>query len=398
MALPSSPTCLSASPGKATTSLSPSPTPAMLQPSPPPWRRPSGQTFVGKLLAKTAEGHFEVIQRLYVPDEAVSMLTFENVIFEAPDVRQQLIAKVAVVSASWTGGVSLTSGHQGVPHGQVLAHRSVLMEAVGGCGGCGWPRKSISNTQRSSMPLTPSSSPSSLWVLVALSWMEQFSWIYLPENNLSTIPVDVVISKVSVRYQLAAQVSVVPAGWHLHFVSPGADRLAAGVGTAVAVTHMTSLVPIQTTWLPQGQACVTLTLPLPIHLPLHYIWNLVEYMYSDPSLMCLVVYPENLEIQENSVTKNVQMNVIGWLMAAPQVNPEITGLKYSKMSALEKLCLELKAAVTIRKEQSCNKSSKYFVKKVYVEGNLLHCSQENSGTHDRLQDPQRIGRHKFNLG
>ncbi|XP_063856046.1 uncharacterized protein LOC135097873 isoform X8 [Scylla paramamosain] len=206
----------------------------------------------------------------------------------------------------------------------------------------GWPRKSISNTQRSSMPLTPSSSPSSLWVLVALSWMEQFSWIYLPENNLSTIPVDVVIS--------------------------------------------------------EGQACVILTLPLPLHLPLHYIWNLVEYMYSDPSLMCLVVYPENLEIQENSVTKNLQMNVIGWLMAAPQVNPEITGLKYSKMSALEKLCLELKAAVTIRKEQSCNKSSKYFVKKVYVEGNLLHCSQENSGTHDRLQDPQRIGRHKFNLG
>ncbi|XP_063854658.1 uncharacterized protein LOC135096830 isoform X2 [Scylla paramamosain] len=223
-------------------------------------------------------------------------------------------------------------------------------------------------------------------------------WIYLPENNLSTIPVDVVISEVSVRYQLAAQVSVVPAGWHLHFVSPGADRLAAGVGTAVAVTHMTSLVPIQTTWLPQGQACVILTLPLPLHLPLHYIWNLVEYMYSDPSLMCLVVYPENLEIQENSVTKNLQMNVIGWLMAAPQVNPEITGLKYSKMSALEKLCLELKAAVTIRKEQSCNKSSKYFVKKVYVEGNLLHCSQENSGTHDCLQDPQRIGRHKFNLG
>ncbi|XP_063882548.1 uncharacterized protein LOC135112239 isoform X5 [Scylla paramamosain] len=167
-------------------------------------------------------------------------------------------------------------------------------------------------------------------------------WIYLPENNLSTIPVDVVIS--------------------------------------------------------EGQACVILTLPLPLHLPLHYIWNLVEYMYSDPSLMCLVVYPENLEIQENSVTKNLQMNVIGWLMAAPQVNPEITGLKYSKMSALEKLCLELKAAVTIRKEQSCNKSSKYFVKKVYVEGNLLHCSQENSGTHDRLQDPQRIGRHKFNLG
>ncbi|XP_063854659.1 uncharacterized protein LOC135096830 isoform X3 [Scylla paramamosain] len=201
-------------------------------------------------------------------------------------------------------------------------------------------------------------------------------WIYLPENNLSTIPVDVVISEVSVRYQLAAQVSVVPAGWHLHFVSPGN----------------------QTTWLPQGQACVILTLPLPLHLPLHYIWNLVEYMYSDPSLMCLVVYPENLEIQENSVTKNLQMNVIGWLMAAPQVNPEITGLKYSKMSALEKLCLELKAAVTIRKEQSCNKSSKYFVKKVYVEGNLLHCSQENSGTHDCLQDPQRIGRHKFNLG
>ncbi|XP_063854664.1 uncharacterized protein LOC135096830 isoform X6 [Scylla paramamosain] len=162
-------------------------------------------------------------------------------------------------------------------------------------------------------------------------------WIYLPENNLSTIPVDVVISEVSVRYQLAAQVSVVPAGWHLHFVSPG-------------------------------------------------------------NQVCLVVYPENLEIQENSVTKNLQMNVIGWLMAAPQVNPEITGLKYSKMSALEKLCLELKAAVTIRKEQSCNKSSKYFVKKVYVEGNLLHCSQENSGTHDCLQDPQRIGRHKFNLG
>ncbi|XP_063855949.1 uncharacterized protein LOC135097823 isoform X3 [Scylla paramamosain] len=230
------------------------------------------------------------------------MLTFENVIFEAPDVRQQLIAKVAVVSASWTGGVSLTSGHQGVPHGQVLAHRSVLMEAVGGCGGCaqGWPRKSFSNTQRSSMPPTPSSSPSSLWVLVALSWMEQFLWIYLPKNNLSTIPVDVVISEVSVRYQLAAQVSVVPAGWHLHFVSPG-----------------------------------------------------------------LVVYPENLKIQENSVTKNLQMNVIGWLMAAPQVNPEITGLiKYSMMGALEKLCLELKAAVTFRKEQSCNKSSKYFVKKV----------------------------------
>ncbi|XP_063855367.1 uncharacterized protein LOC135097422 isoform X16 [Scylla paramamosain] len=65
------------------------------------------KTFVGKLLAKTAEGHFEVIQRY---------------------------AK--------TGGVSLTSGHQGVPHGQVLAHRSVLMEAVGGCGGCGsiYPR------------------------------------------------------------------------------------------------------------------------------------------------------------------------------------------------------------------------------------------------------------------
>ncbi len=36
-----------------------------------------------------------------------------------------------------TGGVSLTSGHHGVPHGQVPAHRSVLMEAVGGCGGCG---------------------------------------------------------------------------------------------------------------------------------------------------------------------------------------------------------------------------------------------------------------------
>ncbi|XP_063856730.1 uncharacterized protein LOC135098345 isoform X5 [Scylla paramamosain] len=241
-----------------------------------------------------------------------------------------------------TGGVSLTSGHQGVPHGQVLAHRSVLMEAVGGCGGCaqGWPRKSFSNTQRSSMPPTPSSSPSSLWVLVALSWMEQFLWIYLPKNNLSTIPVDVVISEVSVRYQLAAQVSVVPAGWHLHFVSPG------------------------------NQVC-----------------------------MCLVVYPENLKIQENSVTKNLQMNVIGWLMAAPQVNPEITGLiKYSMMGALEKLCLELKAAVTFRKEQSCNKSSKYFVKKVYVEGNLLHCSQENSGTHGCLQDPQRIGRHKFNLG
>ncbi|XP_063856238.1 uncharacterized protein LOC135097994 isoform X4 [Scylla paramamosain] len=127
----------------------------------------------------------------------------------------------------------------------------------------GWPRKSFSNTQRSSMPLTPSSSPSSLWVLVALSWMEQFLWIYLPKNNLSTIPVDVIISEVSVRYQLAAQVSVVPAGWHLHFVSPG------------------------------NQFC-----------------------------MCLVVFPENLDIQENSVTKNVQMNVIGWLTAAPQVNPE----------------------------------------------------------------------------
>ncbi|XP_063855115.1 uncharacterized protein LOC135097248 isoform X1 [Scylla paramamosain] len=164
--------------------------------------------------------------------------------------------------------------------------------------------------------------------------------IYLPKNNLSTIPVDVVISEVSVRYQFAAQVSVVPAGWHLHFVSPG------------------------------NQVC-----------------------------MCLVVYPEHLKIQENSVTKNLQMNVIGWLMAAPQVNPEITGLiKYSMMGALEKLCLELKAAVTFRKEQSCNKSSKYFVKKVYVEGNLLHCSQENSGTHGCLQDPQRIGRHKFNLG
>ncbi|XP_063855353.1 uncharacterized protein LOC135097422 isoform X7 [Scylla paramamosain] len=111
------------------------------------------KTFVGKLLAKTAEGHFEVIQRyakLYVPDEAVSMLTFENVIFEAPDVRQQLIAKVAVVSASWTGGVSLTSGHQGVPHGQVLAHRSVLMEAVGGCGGCvgGWSAESVAAVSR----------------------------------------------------------------------------------------------------------------------------------------------------------------------------------------------------------------------------------------------------------
>ncbi|XP_063849920.1 uncharacterized protein LOC135094081 [Scylla paramamosain] len=180
---------------------------------------------------------------------------------------------------------------------------------------------------------TPWSSPCTLICSDGSSWRVWRMWIYLPENNLSTIPVDVVISEVSVRYQPAAQVSVVPAGWHLHFVSPG-----------------------------------------------------------------LVVYPENLEIQENSVTKNVQMNVIGWLMAAPQVNPEITGLKYSKMSALEKLCLELKAAVTIRKEQSCNKSSKYFVKKVYVEGNLLHCSQEKSGTHDRLQDPQRIGRHKFNLG
>ncbi|XP_063854725.1 uncharacterized protein LOC135096889 isoform X3 [Scylla paramamosain] len=111
------------------------------------------KTFVGKLLAKTAEGHFEVIQRyakLYVPDEAVSMLTFENVIFEAPDVRQQLIAKVAVVSASWTGGVSLTSGHQGVPHGQVLAHRSVLMEAVGGCGGWvgGWSAEYVAAVSR----------------------------------------------------------------------------------------------------------------------------------------------------------------------------------------------------------------------------------------------------------
>ncbi|XP_063855699.1 uncharacterized protein LOC135098144 isoform X5 [Scylla paramamosain] len=169
---------------------------------------------------------------------------------------------------------------------------------------------------------TPWSSPCTPIRSDGSSWRVWRMGIYLPKNNLSTIPVDVVISEVSVRYQLAAQVSVVPAGWHLHFVSPGADRLAAGVGTAVAVTHMTSLVPIQTTWLPEGQACVTLTLPLPIHLPLHYIWNLVEYMYSDPSLMCLVVYPENLKIQENSVTKNLQMNVIGWLMAAPQVNPE----------------------------------------------------------------------------
>ncbi|KAK8374275.1 hypothetical protein O3P69_012552 [Scylla paramamosain] len=90
------------------------------------------------------------VPRLYVPDEAVSMLTFENVIFEAPDVRQQLIAKVAVVSASWTGGVSLTSGHQGVPHGQVLAHRSVLMEAVGGCGGWvgGWSAESVAAVSR----------------------------------------------------------------------------------------------------------------------------------------------------------------------------------------------------------------------------------------------------------
>ncbi|XP_063855697.1 uncharacterized protein LOC135098212 isoform X3 [Scylla paramamosain] len=181
---------------------------------------------------------------------------------------------------------------------------------------------------------TPWSSPCTPIRSDGSSWRVWRMGIYLPKNNLSTIPVDVVISEVSVRYQLAAQVSVVPAGWHLHFVSPG-----------------------------------------------------------------LVVYPENLKIQENSVTKNLQMNVIGWLMAAPQVNPEITGLiKYSMMGALEKLCLELKAAVTFRKEQSCNKSSKYFVKKVYVEGNLLHCSQENSGTHGCLQDPQRIGRHKFNLG
>ncbi|XP_063856728.1 uncharacterized protein LOC135098345 isoform X3 [Scylla paramamosain] len=187
---------------------------------------------------------------------------------------------------------------------------------------------------------TPWSSPCTPICSDGSSWRVWRMWIYLPKNNLSTIPVDVVISEVSVRYQLAAQVSVVPAGWHLHFVSPG------------------------------NQVC-----------------------------MCLVVYPENLKIQENSVTKNLQMNVIGWLMAAPQVNPEITGLiKYSMMGALEKLCLELKAAVTFRKEQSCNKSSKYFVKKVYVEGNLLHCSQENSGTHGCLQDPQRIGRHKFNLG
>ncbi|XP_063855971.1 uncharacterized protein LOC135098786 isoform X2 [Scylla paramamosain] len=93
-----------------------------------------------------------------------------------------------------------------------------------------------------------------------------FKRIYLPKNNLSTIPVDVIISEVSVRYQLAAQESVVPAGWHFHFVSPG-------------------------------------------------------------NQFCLVVFPENLDIQENSVTKNVQMNVIGWLTAAPQVNPEITGLK-----------------------------------------------------------------------
>ncbi len=76
---------------------------------------------------------------------------------------------------------------------------------------------------------------------------------------------------------------------HSTYLHKGADRLAAGMGTAVAVTHMTSLVPIQTTWLLQGQACVTLILPLPIHLPLHYIWNLVEYMYSDPSLMCKCV-------------------------------------------------------------------------------------------------------------
>ncbi|XP_063854489.1 uncharacterized protein LOC135096692 isoform X4 [Scylla paramamosain] len=226
MALPSSPTCLSASPGKATTSLSPSPTPAMLQPSPPPWRRPSGQTFVGKLLAKTAEGHFEVIQR--------------------------------------TGGVSLTSGHQGVPHGQVLAHRSVLMEAVGGCGGCG-----------------------SIYLRTTC---QQFLW-------MSSSARSVLDTNLLLRCLL---------------------YLLVGISTLSLL----------------GQACVTLTLPLPIHLPLHYIWNLVEYMYSDPSLMCLVVYPENLEIQENSVTKDVQMNVIGWLMAAPQVNPEITGLKYSKMSAL----------------------------------------------------------------
>ncbi|KAK8371808.1 hypothetical protein O3P69_015705 [Scylla paramamosain] len=131
------------------------------------------------------------------------------------------------------------------------------------------------------------------------------------------------------------------------------------------------------------------------------------------------------------------MNVTRWLVAAPQVNPEledrlmqvimgvdmsvegvywgpvtfapvtsgsskkevasfmITGPEDSMMAALERLCLELKAAVTIIIEQSCNKSSKYFVKKVYVEGNLLHCSQESSGTQDQLQDPQRIGRHKF---
>ncbi|XP_063862998.1 uncharacterized protein LOC135102143 isoform X1 [Scylla paramamosain] len=199
--------------------------------------------------------------------------------------------------------------------------------------------------------------------------------IYLPENNLLAIFVDVIISEVSVRYQLAAKVSVVPAGWHLQFVSPD-----------------------------------------------------------------LVVYPENLEVQENSVTKNVQMNVTRWLVAAPQVNPEledrlmqvimgvdmsvegvywgpvtfapvtsgsskkevasfmITGPEDSMMAALERLCLELKAAVTIIIEQSCNKSSKYFVKKVYVEGNLLHCSQESSGTQDQLQDPQRIGRHKFSRG
>ncbi|XP_063854982.1 uncharacterized protein LOC135097335 isoform X1 [Scylla paramamosain] len=49
-----------------------------------------------------------------------------------------------------TGGVSLTSGHQGVPHGQVLAHQSVLMEAVGGCGGCvgGWSAEYVAAVSR----------------------------------------------------------------------------------------------------------------------------------------------------------------------------------------------------------------------------------------------------------
>ncbi|XP_063856749.1 uncharacterized protein LOC135098357 isoform X5 [Scylla paramamosain] len=68
---------------------------------------------------------------------------------------------------------------------------------------------------------TPWSSPCTPICSDGSSWRVWRMWIYLPKNNLSTIPVDVVISEVSVRYQLAAQVSVVPAGWHLHFVSPG---------------------------------------------------------------------------------------------------------------------------------------------------------------------------------